>query len=97
MNPFEMLAFVKRPKCAAVDQMHPGLREKMDQAIINHDPPCLRDVMIQFQVRSNGVPQSTFYRYAGRLRAHARFVENLELAHIEGVDTADAMTAMLDG
>jgi hypothetical protein len=58
----------------------PALRRKVDQAIIDHDPPTYRGVHEKFKLAELGVGYSAFYRYARKLRAGADLLNLADMA-----------------
>src|SRR5262249_33798929 len=95
MNPTRQPPHSEGPVSSILEKIARGFRERVDRAIIDRDPPAIKDVMIRFQVRSNGVSKSAFYRYAARLRATAALEQSAELA-ADGRDPYDSMSALLD-
>ncbi len=57
------------------EKTDPDLRRRLDQAIIDHDPPTYKAIFSKFELGGRGISFMAFYRYARRLRTHAVMIE----------------------
>ena len=73
----------------------PALRRKVDQAIIDHDPPTYRGIYDRFKLAEVGVGHSAFYRYARKLRANADLLSMAELALPDEPQLGQALPRLL--
>jgi len=96
MNPNRRPPKSQGPISSVRRRIHPAIRAKIDRAIIEYDPPLLRDVMLHFHVASYGVSESAFYRYAARLRERPSFTETSELASVVGPKPIDCIARLID-
>ena len=57
------------------EKTDPDFRRRLDQAIIDHDPPTYKALFTKFNLASMNISFMAFYRYARRLRTHAAIIE----------------------
>jgi hypothetical protein len=95
-NPDPPAPNVRGPVSSLFDKLSPRLREDLDRAIIQRDPPRLIDVYNLFGLASASIGEAAFYRYAARLRARASLEHYADLARAEDRDPIDSMSTVLD-
>jgi len=57
------------------EKTDPDFRRRLDQALIDHDPPTYKAAFTKFGLADKGISFAAFYRYARRIRAHAAIIE----------------------
>ena len=58
-----------------LEKTDPDFRRRLDQAIIDHDPPTYKALYSKFELATMDISFMAFYRYARRLRTHAAMIE----------------------
>jgi hypothetical protein len=77
------------------EKLPADLRRRVDQAIIDHDPPTYRAMFAKFKLADHGVSLTAFYYYARRVRAEAEMLHLAALALPESPDVAKSLPALL--
>jgi len=80
-------------KSSIFDKTDPDLRRRIDQAIVDRQPPTYKAVFDQFDLAARGVSFTAFYYYARRIRVNAAL---LELARVALPDSASAHDLLPD-
>jgi len=62
-------------KSSIFEKTDPDFRRRLDQAIIDHNPPTYRAVFTKFNLGAKDISFMAFYRYARRIRTHAAMIE----------------------
>ena len=62
-------------KSSIFEKTDPDFRRRLDQAIIDHDPPTYKAIYSKFELATMDISFMAFYRYARRLRTHAAMIE----------------------
>lgn len=66
------------------EKLAPDFRRRLDQAIVDHDPPTYRALFDKFKLADHSVSFMAFYRYARRIRLNAALLGIAELTMPEG-------------
>ncbi|HVP13682.1 MAG TPA: hypothetical protein VMV94_21080 [Phycisphaerae bacterium] len=69
----------------------PALRQSLDRAIAEHDPPTYREIHEKFRLAERGVNFYAFYRYARRVR---HIAEMMHLAELTAPNEADLLPTL---
>jgi hypothetical protein len=77
------------------EKLPPDLRRRLDQAIIDHDPPRYRALHAKFNLAAHGVSFTALYRYARRLRLQADMLHVASLALPDSPDVAESLPTLL--
>ncbi|HVP13113.1 MAG TPA: hypothetical protein VMV94_18200 [Phycisphaerae bacterium] len=81
MNPNETLNFDSlETNSSMFEKVPPGLRSKIDRALVDRSPPTYKGVFEQFKLAELGVSYHAFYRYARRVRSQASMFHLASLA-----------------
>jgi len=73
----------------------PDLRRRLDQAVIDHDPPTYKAIYNKFDLAAKGISFMAFYRYARRRRTHAALIELPHQALPEDCDAVEILPKLL--
>ncbi len=57
------------------EKTDPDFRRRLNQAIIDHDPPTYKALFTKFDLAAKKISFAAFYRYARRIRTHAAMIE----------------------
>lgn len=76
------------------EKLPPDLRRKLDQAIIDRDPPAYRDLHAKFNLAARGVSVTALYYYARRIRAQADMLYFAQLAQPDSPDLVEAVPTL---
>lgn len=77
------------------EKTDPDFRRRLDQALIDHDPPTYRAAFNKFNLADKGISFAAFYRYARRIRAHAAMIELTRSALPDDCDPAAIVPKLL--
>jgi hypothetical protein len=77
------------------EKLPTDLRRRLDQAIIDRDPPSYRALHAKFGLSAHGVSFTALYRYARRLRAQADLLHVAHLALPDAPDVAQSLPTLL--
>ncbi|MBN2559695.1 MAG: hypothetical protein JXQ75_02030 [Phycisphaerae bacterium] len=77
------------------DKTDADFRRRLDQAVIDRDPPTYKAVYNKFKLAASGISFMAFYRYARRLRTHAAMLELAEHTLPDGCRTIDVLPQLL--
>ena len=77
------------------EKLPPDLRRRLDQAIIDRDPPAYRDLHAKFDLTARKVSVTALYYYARRLRAQADILNLAQLALPGSPDLAESLPTLL--
>ena len=77
------------------EKTDPDFRHRLDQAIIDHDPPTYKALFAKFDLAAKHISFASFYRYARRIRTHAAMIELTNLALPDNCDPAEAIPNLL--
>ena len=80
---------------SVLEKVPADLRQKVDRAVIDRDPPTYRALFKKFDLAERGVSLTAFFYYARRLRAQAELIQLAQLALPEGDDIAEALPRIL--
>ncbi|MEE8171215.1 MAG: hypothetical protein V3T70_11775 [Phycisphaerae bacterium] len=77
------------------EKLPADFRRKLDQAVIDRDPPGYRALFNKFNLAARGVSHTAFSDSARRLRAHADLAHLAELVRPGDVNPADLIPFIL--